>query len=69
MSKKTWKEIPRGGLILEAGNAATYKTGGWRTFRPVRDNNKCIHCLLCYIYYVFSFANVVLPAPLGPANM
>jgi hypothetical protein len=26
--KKSWKEIPIGGLILEAGNAKEYKTGG-----------------------------------------
>jgi len=50
MSKpKTWKEIPIGGMILEAGNAATYKTGSWRTFKPVWIEDKCIHCLQCWI--------------------
>ena len=37
MKEKGWKEIPLGGLILEAGNAEKYKTGGWRTYRPERD--------------------------------
>ena len=46
---KTWKEIPPGGLILEAGNASTYKTGGWRTYRPVWDEKKCINCLICWV--------------------
>ena len=50
MKEKGWKEIPIGGLILEAGNAEEYKTGDWRTFRPVRDEEKCNNCLLCWIY-------------------
>lgn len=45
-----WKDIPIGGLILEAGNSVEYKTGGWRAFRPVLDPEKCIHCLICWIY-------------------
>jgi pyruvate ferredoxin oxidoreductase delta subunit len=47
---KGWKEIPIGGLILEAGNSETYETGSWRTFRPIWDSDKCIHCLQCWIY-------------------
>jgi pyruvate ferredoxin oxidoreductase delta subunit len=46
---KGWKEIPIGGLILEAGNAANYKTGGWRTLRPVHDPALCINCLFCWV--------------------
>lgn len=45
-----WKDIPIGGLIPEAGNSVEYKTGGWRAFRPVLDPEKCIHCLICWIY-------------------
>ncbi len=47
---KGWKEIPIGGLILDAGNAEDYRTGSWRTYRPVWDEEKCIHCLFCWIY-------------------
>ncbi|MCD6231432.1 4Fe-4S binding protein [Candidatus Aerophobetes bacterium] len=50
MKEKGWKDIPIGGLILEPGNAKNYKTGSWRTFKPVRDEEKCTHCLLCWIY-------------------
>lgn len=49
MKEKGWKEIPIGGLILEAGNAEKYLTGSWRTFRPVVDQEKCRNCLLCWI--------------------
>lgn len=50
MKKKGWKEIPIGGVILEAGNAQKYLTGGWRTFRPLFNKEKCTNCLLCWIY-------------------
>ena len=50
MAKNGWKEIPIGGLITEAGSAKKYNTGDWRTFKPVRDENKCIHCLICWVY-------------------
>ncbi len=25
-------------------------TGSWRTFRPVVDREKCVGCLLCWVY-------------------
>ncbi len=46
---KNWKELTPGAVIEEAGNAAEYRTGGWRTYRPVLDEKKCIHCLTCWI--------------------
>ncbi|MDD3625872.1 MAG: 4Fe-4S binding protein [bacterium] len=48
MKEKNWKEIPIGGLILDAGNATEYKTGDWRTFRPEWSVDKCIHCFQCW---------------------
>lgn len=48
--EKGWKDIPRGGMILEPGNARKYETGSWRTFKPVPDSNKCINCMFCWIY-------------------
>lgn len=44
-----YKDLPLGGLILEAGNSVKYATGGWRTFVPVHDKEKCTNCLLCWI--------------------
>lgn len=46
--KKGWKEIPIGGLILEAGNSKNYETGTWRTFKPVHNAEKCINCYFCW---------------------
>lgn len=45
-----WREIPEGGLIVEAGNAVEYITGAWRSQRPVLDPEKCTHCLFCWIH-------------------
>lgn len=49
-SGKGWKELPRGAVITEAGNARKYLTGDWRTVRPVWDRDKCINCLFCWVY-------------------
>lgn len=46
----TWKDLPIGGLIIEAGNAIEYNTGNWRAFRPIVDLEKCTHCLMCWLY-------------------
>ena len=46
---KNYKEIPIGGKILEAGNSRKYKTGDWRTFRPVHDPEKCTNCMICWM--------------------
>ena len=48
--KKGWKEIPIGGVIAKGGTAEEYNTGDWRTFKPVRDESKCIHCMFCWVY-------------------
>lgn len=50
MSDKSWKELPIGGLIVEAGNSAEYETGSWRTNRPILDREKCNNCMICWIY-------------------
>lgn len=46
---KSWREMPRAGHVLEAGNADYYETGSWSTFKPVLDEEACIHCLLCWV--------------------
>ncbi len=45
----SWKEIPIGGINPEAGNAAKYNTGTWRTFKPLWSKEKCIQCKMCWI--------------------
>ncbi|MFA4985715.1 MAG: 4Fe-4S binding protein [Candidatus Brocadiia bacterium] len=47
-SKLTWKQIPKGGIIPQAGNSDSYKTGGWRTYKPLHNPANCINCLRCF---------------------
>ncbi|OQB14994.1 MAG: Pyruvate synthase subunit PorD [Firmicutes bacterium ADurb.Bin193] len=47
-SDVTWKEISPGGVISEAGNAEKFKTGDWRSIRPVWIVEKCTQCMLCF---------------------
>ena len=41
--------MPPGGIILEAGNATEYKTGAWRTYRPVWFKDRCVQCMTCFM--------------------
>jgi len=43
-----WKELPIG-AVLPCCTAVEYKTGSWRTFKPVWIPEKCIHCLQCWL--------------------
>ncbi len=45
-----WRDIPIGGLIVEAGNAVRYNTGSWRAFRPVWNEAICTHCMTCWVF-------------------
>ena len=46
----TSDEFPKGATIPVAGNSDEYITGGWRSERPVRDDEKCTQCLLCWVF-------------------
>ena len=46
---KGWKDIPIGGMILDAGNSVEYNTGDWRAFRPVFGEGECTDCMLCWL--------------------
>lgn len=43
----TWKDITKGGNITDPGNAETFKTGDWRSRKPVYSVEKCKQCWLC----------------------
>lgn len=47
---RNWQDLPIGGLIVDAGNAAEYDTGDWRAFRPVVDAEECTDCMFCWLY-------------------
>jgi 2-oxoacid:acceptor oxidoreductase delta subunit (pyruvate/2-ketoisovalerate family) len=47
---KRWQELPPGGVVEPAG-AVQPHTGDWRTAgRPVARLDRCINCLLCWLY-------------------
>lgn len=45
-----WRKHPRGAIIRDAGSAKQFKTGGWRSARPIWDKEKCSQCLLCFLF-------------------
>jgi len=45
---KGWHEIPIAGVPFKL--STDFKTGDWRTFKPVIDYEKCTTCMLCWIY-------------------
>ena len=44
-----WKNTTSGGIILHAGNAKEFKTGDWRSKKPIWSEDKCKHCMLCWV--------------------
>ncbi len=50
MSQVKWSEIPLGGAIVEPGSTRKLRTGEWRVFKPVIDQDKCIRCRICWAY-------------------
>jgi pyruvate ferredoxin oxidoreductase delta subunit len=43
----SWRDITPGGDIVAKGNSVEFKTGDWRTMRPVFKEDKCKQCMLC----------------------
>ncbi|RJQ31813.1 MAG: ferredoxin [Actinobacteria bacterium] len=50
MSKLKWQELTPGGVITEPGNSKSYRTGDWRSRRPIWNKDACSHCMLCPIH-------------------
>jgi pyruvate ferredoxin oxidoreductase delta subunit len=50
MALKGWHEILIGGMITDGGNSINYKTGDWRSYRPMWDDKKCNNCKVCWVY-------------------
>ena len=46
----TWKDLEIGAIVTEPGNTSQYRTGDWRSQKPIIDKDKCSKCGLCYIY-------------------
>ena len=43
-----YEDLPLAGMVRSAGNAETYRTGDWRSQKPVVDVDKCKQCLFCW---------------------
>ena len=41
-------ELTPGGIIYQAGNAREFKTGDWRSVKPIFLSEKCKQCGLCF---------------------
>lgn len=44
----TVSELTPGGDIYEAGNSRKFKTGDWRSIKPIFLEDKCKQCGLCF---------------------
>ncbi|MHB1004507.1 MAG: 4Fe-4S binding protein [Chloroflexota bacterium] len=45
----TVSQVPLGGIIVNVGTGPKYRTGSWRTQRPMFNAEACTNCLLCWI--------------------
>lgn len=50
MGEKGWKELPFRTLVAEPGNTVKYETGSWRGQCPQVDQEKCTHCMFCWLF-------------------
>ena len=49
----TWRDLKIGCVVTEVekeDSASSYKTGDWRSQRPIYDFSKCIKCGRCAIF-------------------
>jgi pyruvate ferredoxin oxidoreductase delta subunit len=46
----TVKDIEKGAVVTEPGSAEQYRSGDWRSQRPVIDRSECIKCGFCFLY-------------------
>lgn len=66
---KTSHEIEEGGMIDVPKSSRNFKTGAWRTFKPVIDESKCIHCAQCVINCPESCIDITKDKKRGVVNM
>ncbi|MCX8028447.1 MAG: pyruvate synthase subunit PorD [Brevinematales bacterium] len=38
------------GGYAKGGTSVVNKTGGWRTFKPILNREKCVDCMICWVY-------------------
>ena len=45
-----WQDLEIGAAVSEPGCSREYKTGSWRSLRPVVDKDQCIRCGVCWLF-------------------
>ena len=48
MAKLLKKDEMIPGAVVPGGTMAELNTGSWRTYCPVTDFDKCVHCMICW---------------------
>ena len=43
-----WEDMTPGGTIYDAGNSKEFKTGDWRSMKPIYHSELCKQCGLCF---------------------
>jgi pyruvate ferredoxin oxidoreductase delta subunit len=49
-NQKGYRDIPLGGIITKGGSSVAYKTGEWRSMKPLWNKDGCVHCLICWAF-------------------
>ena len=44
------KDMEKGAIVTEPGSAKQYRTGDWRSQRPVVNREDCTKCGLCFLF-------------------
>ena len=47
---KSWKDLEKAPFIPMPNTSTEVLTGDWRTRKPIWYEDKCTHCLLCWLY-------------------
>ena len=43
-----WQDLTTGGTITDAANSLEFKTGDWRSIKPIFLSERCKQCGLCF---------------------
>ncbi|MBI2856537.1 MAG: ferredoxin [Chloroflexi bacterium] len=50
MTLERWRDLAAGAVISSPGSTEDVDTGSWAVLRPVVDLEKCVHCMICWIF-------------------
>jgi len=49
-AKPKWTELAVGTAVTVPGSSRYYKTGDWRSSRPIWNNDHCVRCGVCVVF-------------------